>query len=159
VRIDRKPWNSEADAEDGICPLSTDTGQPQKFVHRARHLAAMALDQCPTGADDRPRLGSKEPQGPDDCLDCERICSGERRCRRKAAEQARRYLVDPNILRLSRQNRRDQQLETPGEAELCCGRVDDSQALNGERRSTTSTPEENWRLSGPESSRATQTLT
>ena len=58
-----KPGHSEGVAENYVRRLAADPGQLHEFVHRLRHLAGVAFDHLTRHADERSRLGTKEPGG------------------------------------------------------------------------------------------------
>jgi len=91
--------------------LASHAGQRQQLVHRARHAAAVPLDQQTAGFLDVPCLVAVEADGIDQPLD---LPDGELRHRARRArhaEQPRRRGGGHRIARLRRQHRRDEDVE------------------------------------------------
>ena len=105
---------------------------------RARHLAAVALDEALREADQAPRLGAEEAGRADDLLELGGRGRRERRGVGVAREEPRRHHVDPLVGALRREDRRDGELEGVPVVERAAGlgvrRLEDVEDARGERR-------------------------
>jgi hypothetical protein len=118
VRVDGDRRLAESGIEDHVGGLAADTGQGLQRCTRRWNLAAMTVEQLPTGGDDVPRLALVEPDAAD--------------VRRQAAFAEREHglwrwcvgkelpgrQVDALVGRLRRQDDGDQQLESAGVLEF-----------------------------------------
>ncbi len=119
--IDGKPRHAERVAEDDVGGLASDARQFDQRVHRARHLAAMGLDDLGRHTQERTRLGAEEPGRLNLRLELVGRRPGERAGVRVAAEERRRDLIDALVGALRRQDRRDQELVGVREMQLGVG--------------------------------------
>ena len=121
MAIDGKPRHAERVPEHHVGRLASDARQCDERLHRARHLAAMGLDDFGRHAQERARLRTKEPGRLDLRLELAGRRARERVRVRVAAEERGRDLVDPLVGALRREDRRDEQLVGVGEMQLGVG--------------------------------------
>ena len=118
VGVDRDPRDTEGVAEDDVGGLATDARQLDEVLEAARDLSPVVRDEGLPETDDGARLGAVEAGRSQDLLHLLRHGGGEVGGRRVAREEGRGHLVDPDIGRLSREDRRDEQLQRGLEVEL-----------------------------------------
>ena len=130
---------AEGVAEDDVRGLPADARELHELGHRARHLAAVALDEGAAEALERLRLVAEEAGGLDERL--ELFASGI--CRvvrggRAGREERRRHHVDAHVGALRREDRRDQELErvavVEGAMAAGVGGLETREDLGGARR-------------------------
>jgi len=113
--------DSEAGAKHDVGGLSSNPRQGGQFLDRTWHPSAVPREQRPATRLNRAGLGAKESGRANRSLQVHGVGLGERDHVRIAPKQVWCDLVDPGIRALSRQDRRDQELERVPVIELDLG--------------------------------------
>src|SRR5271170_7369550 len=98
-------------SQNNICRLSPDAVELEQFLHRARHFAAVTLDEFAAAILDVLRLAAEKSGGLDELLQFRARRVREITCRAVFFEQLRRDEVDALVRALRGKDHGDEQLE------------------------------------------------
>ena len=116
--VDGDPGNPERVAEHHIRGLTAETGQRDKFLQGARHLAVETFDERLPQPDDRVRLVPVEARRPDHLLEFGAVGLRVGAGRGITGEERGRHLVDADVGALRGQDRGDREFQRSGEVEF-----------------------------------------